>query len=249
MIRSLACTILLAMVELHPANATGQNNAGILDDGGSPPAVLIEKAGEMFSGLLADQVAAQITADLQQAIVEDPSWQSDRSIGTLFLANIFYPKVGIGEYYGTPQVIWNGFDVKAQRPTFVYSASNFAYTTANGRVITPGLMNTDGGSIPKVLHSIGDFTPWGYGPAYIIHDWLFVAYKCGIQPDDDVSFEESAEMIAEMIKTLMETGFVNYDGETQIFPKSKDTLYLIYQAVKSPVARALWNDQASVVCR
>ena len=58
-----------------------------------------------------------------------------------------------------------------------------------------------------------------------------------------------ATLLAEAIKTLMETGFENYDKATQKFPKKEDTLYLIYQAVSTDYAKKLWDNVSSVKCR
>ena len=33
-------------------------------------------------------------------------------------------------------------------------------------------MYTDGGSIPRIAQAFNGFSPWGYAPAYMIHDWL-----------------------------------------------------------------------------
>lgn len=214
------------------------------------PPELIEKAGAMFPDPLAKQVQELVGRDLQKALVEGAAdHQQERSVATFFLADRFYDRLGTGHFEGVPAVIWNGYDPEADRPAFIYERSNFAYVTASGRRIVPGTMDTDGGSIPKIIHSVGAFTPWGYGPAYIIHDWLFVAHKCATQPDADISFEDSASILAEAIKTLIERGFLNYDRSTQTFPKKEDTLYLIYQAVHSDIARNLWNDTGNVRCR
>ena len=215
----------------------------------SSPAELIEKAGEMFSGELAQQVQEQILHDMQQEAIDQASGRQPQSLATLFLADRFYRNLNVGRFNGAPTVTWNGYDSTNGIPAFLYEKSAFSYVTSTGREIVPGTMDTDGGSIPKVLHSVGDYTPWGYGPAYIIHDWIFVAHKCRKPPDDDISFEMSALLLAESLKTLMERGFVNVDGHVQKFPKKEDTLYLIYQAVRSGIARKLWNATDAVSCR
>ena len=79
------------------------------------------------------------------------------------------------------------------------------------------------------LWSIPPYSPWGYAPGYIIHDWVFEAHRCG---NDDISFEESAVILGDAIKTLM---------ENDCAPKNKFGAYSIYQAVRSPVARAAWD--------
>jgi hypothetical protein len=47
-----------------------------------------------------------------------------------------------------------------------------------GEPIQPGMMYTDGGSIPRIATVFKGFSPWGYAPAYMIHDWLFIAKHC-----------------------------------------------------------------------
>ena len=100
-----------------------------------------------------------------------------------------------------------------------------------------------------MLHSIGSFTPWTYGPAFIIHDWIFVAHKCNQKPYNEISFEGAADIMAEAIKTLMEVGFTNSDGQTQKLSMAEDTLYLMHLTVTSHVAQDVWNDIQNVKCR
>lgn len=217
----------------------------------STPSDLLIEAGELFPAPLAKQVQELIGRDLQRALSDQIKTNGDRdqSLATLYLADAFYRKLGVGRFESAPKVIWNGYDPRSNRPTFLYEKSLFAYVTSSGRRISPGTMETDGGSIPKLLHSVGSFTPWGYGPAYIVHDWLFVAHKCGNAPDSDFTFDQAATLLAEAIKTLMDRGFLDYDQKIQTFPKKEDTLYLIYQAVRSDIARSFWEQTNSVTCR
>ena len=110
-------------------------------------------------------------------------------------------------------------------------------------------MDTDGGSIPRILRAYKKASAWYYGPAFIIHDWIFVAFKCGIKPDNSIGFEESADIMAEVMKTLTEVGFTNAYGKLQKFPKAEDTIYAMHRAVTSGTAKKLWNDKDSVSCR
>ena len=158
----------------------------------------------------------------------------------------FYEELGVGAFEGAPVLIWDAFADARERPTFRYVPSDFAYVTSTGRRIAPGPMDTNGGSIPQPLHAANMFSPWTYGTAFIIHDWIFEAQKCEIEPDADIRFEESALIMAEAMKTLMEVGFVNQDGELKQYRRAPRVVYLMYLAVKSPVARRLWNDASSV---
>ena len=62
-------------------------------------------------------------------------------------------------------------------------------SSAPGAVIKPGLMYTDGGSIPKIAQVFKGLSPWGYAPAYMVHDWLFVAHHCLLDGSSDPRFD------------------------------------------------------------
>lgn len=109
-----------------------------------------------------------------------------------------------------------------------------------GAVIQPGLMYTDGGSIPKIAQMFKGLSPWGYAPAYMIHDWLFTAHHCIVDGEDDdrfsqvrdVTFQDSAVILGESIRGLVEAGSVRRDDVAGS---------AITAAVNSPVARNLWE--------
>ena len=152
------------------------------------------------------------------------------ALGAVFLlsscSDLAYQRFDEGTFEGTLRLIW-------VRPNqFVYEPDPdkpLKFTRAGGLAITPGRMRTDGGSIPRLLWSIPPYSPWGYAPGYIIHDWIFEAHQCG---DDTITFEESAQILGDAIKTLMEQGCA---------PKNTFGAHSIYQAVKSPVARSAWE--------
>lgn len=108
----------------------------------------------------------------------------------------------------------------------------FTLTRADGTRIQPGPMYTDGGSIPRFLWGIEGYSPWGYAPAYIIHDWLFVAQHCSYAPDNKYTFEDSVKVMAESLKAVMEAA-----------PEVRN--YFVFDsvvgAVGSPIARRLWE--------
>jgi hypothetical protein len=93
-------------------------------------------------------------------------------------------------------------------------------------------MYTDGGSIPRIFWSVPGYSPWGIGPAYIIHDWLFTAHHCSAAGYDLMHFEDSARVMGETIKTLM---------ETHIVPKDETVFFNVVEAVKSPIAERIWK--------
>lgn len=121
------------------------------------------------------------------------------------------------------------------RLTLIRSAPN-----ATLREVRPEMMYTDGGSIPKIGQLFNGFSPWGYAPAYMVHDWLFVARQClnddMATPEEKkvaaMSFQESAEVIAEAIRTLVATGRVR---------KNDVAAQTISNTVAGPIARARWT--------
>lgn len=144
-------------------------------------------------------------------------------------ASIQYDRVRPGSFQGKVTITW------AEPNYFIYEPSptdplKFA---SDGHIIIPKKMYTDGGSIPPFFWGIPGYSPWGYAPAYIIHDWLFVAHHCNYDTDNQYTFEDSARLLAEGIKTLMETHRV---------PKDEFVEYTIYEAVSSAVAKELWDN-------
>lgn len=109
-----------------------------------------------------------------------------------------------------------------------------------GPTFQPGLMYTDGGSIPRLATVFKGFSPWGYAPAYMVHDWLFIANHCvidGMATEEQMKvegmmFKESAIVIAEVIKSLQISGQV----ATNDIAASA-----ISSAVAGPISRRLWQ--------
>ncbi|MEX0318780.1 MAG: hypothetical protein AB3N21_12550 [Ruegeria sp.] len=107
--------------------------------------------------------------------------------------------------------------------------------------IEPRLMYTDGGSVPRLVQPVKGLNPWGYAPAYMVHDWLFAANRCVNAKDantdeakvDGVTFRESFEIMAEMLKTL-ETQ--NPVAGSDVQPSA------ITWAVSSGISKRLWED-------
>jgi hypothetical protein len=199
----------------------------------------IQKAFELFQPELAAEVARQVHV---QQLASGADLESAATFG---LADRFYGELALGRIEGLPIVMWNGMD------SFIFRQDpvrTFRYVTGSGRTISPRVMETDGGSIPRVLRSLSKFSSWGYGPAFVIHDWLFVAKKCRFSPDDDLTLEEAGKIMAEIMKTMMEVGYHNYDNQMVKLDKAEDTLYVMYEAVISKFARQLWDDTMSLRC-
>jgi hypothetical protein len=103
---------------------------------------------------------------------------------------------------------------------------------SDGSKIQPGRMYTDGGSIPRFLWGVEGYSPWGYAPAYIVHDWLFEAQHCGYEPDNRYTFQDSVKVMAESLKAVMESA-----------PEVRN--YFVFDsvvaAIGSPIAQRLWE--------
>jgi hypothetical protein len=100
-------------------------------------------------------------------------------------------------------------------------------------------MYTDGGSVPQVLWGIPGLSPWALGPAYIIHDWIFEVHRCpnikATPEEKAITFEESALILAQVGKALVETDLVD-----------DNQLELIVWAVRTRYARGLWDTPGTV---
>lgn len=109
-----------------------------------------------------------------------------------------------------------------------------------GETIQPEIMYTDGGSIPRIATVFKGFSPWGYAPAYMVHDWLFIANHCNNDgtptPEEEkhsqTTFKQSAQVIAEAIKSLQVSGQVS---------KNDVAGSVISSAVAGPISRRLWE--------
>lgn len=165
--------------------------------------------------------------------------------------SINYDKVEAGRFDGSLFVMWVGEGGPTGDGAFVYVPApgkelTFTRKTASGKeqVIRPTMMYTDGGSIPKIGQVFKGFSPWGYAPAYMVHDWLFRARQCVTDGKATkaesivagIEFEESARIIAEAIKTLQNEGRV---APNDVAPR------VISNAVAGPTARYLWQKEGA----
>jgi len=143
---------------------------------------------------------------------------------------VLYAATKTGAFKGRLVVEW------IQPDQFIYSPdpnTPLRFEIAGRAPIQPERMLTDGGSIPRLFWSHPGFGPWDFGPGYIIHDWLFHQHHCKIGNWSEISFEDSAVVLAEAIKTQME----------KAPPPQRDAqvVWAIYEAVKSPIAHELWD--------
>lgn len=182
--------------------------------------------------------------------------RSRHLVAALFISltgcgSVDYDKAQVGRFDGSLFVMWVGEGGPLGDGAFVYVPApghelTFTRVSAAGKeqVIRPTMMYTDGGSIPRIGQVFKGFSPWGYAPAYMVHDWLFRARQC-IRDGKatkaeamvaEISFEESAQIIAEAIKTLQEEGRV---GPDDVAPR------VISSAVAGPVSQHLWRKEGA----
>ncbi|SRR6266404_672060 len=146
-------------------------------------------------------------------------------------ADIHYSQIKGGKLTGKLLVEWIDADL------FIFTPDNekpLTFTRYNTESITPGRMLTDGGSIPRPLWVMRSYSPWGYGPAFIVHDWLFEMRHCQYEGFEKYSFEESAKVLSEVIKTLMVDPKYKFEDSL--------SMYAIYEAVRSPIAKKRWDE-------
>jgi hypothetical protein len=139
--------------------------------------------------------------------------------------------VKTGELRGKLLVQWYDYD------EFIFVPDQkdpLTFVRYNKEQITPEKMYTDGGSIPRPLWGMRRYSPWGYAPAFIVHDWLFVMHKCKLPGYEAYDLDKTAWIMSEVIKTLMEDP--EYGG------KSKFALYSMYEAVRSDIAKFVWKN-------
>lgn len=144
-----------------------------------------------------------------------------------------YSRIEAGELKGDLIVEWRNPD------SFIYIPApdnplRFI-RSENGHVIQPQRMWTDGGSIPRAFWVFRNYSPWGYGPAFIVHDWLFRMQQCELDGYTDYDIKLAAVIMSEVMKTLMEQPDFDYG--------SKQSVYLMYKAVRSSPARESWESR------
>lgn len=143
-----------------------------------------------------------------------------------------YAHTDAGTFYGQTNLEWKNshefvFHQSLERP--------FYFERANGDKIIPPSIYTDGGSIPRPFWILRGYSPWEYGPAFIIHDWLFVAHQCHVGGYEKYTLQDAAQIMSECIKTLMEE-------QPTVVDKNPTRLYRMNLAVKSFVAKHSWNE-------
>jgi len=135
-----------------------------------------------------------------------------------------------GELKGRLVVEW----IDQDKFLFLPDATNpLVFRRKNDEVIEPRRMYTDGGSIPAALRSIKSYSPWGYAPAFIVHDWLFVMHHCKVPGHENIDLEKAATIMSEVMKTVMENP--KYGAPNKLVH------YSMYEAVRSKSAQEYWD--------
>jgi Protein of unknown function (DUF1353) len=141
-------------------------------------------------------------------------------------------EIGCGELTGRVLVEWDREDA------FIYRHKNnprplsFKASFMNVPIV-PEDMFTDGASVPRVFWSIPGLSPWALGPAAIVHDWIFLVHRCGWPAPPEVkqiTFEDSARILAQVGLALIEAGLVDHN-----------LLEQIVWATTTRYARDLWD--------
>lgn len=152
---------------------------------------------------------------------------SDRVLGYLFNS---YDRTKSGKLSGKLVLEW----IDQDKFRFISdSADPLTFVRANNEVIKPGEMFTDGGSIPGPLRAIKSFSPWGYAPAFIMHDWLFVMKHCKISGHEKWDHLKAADVLSEVMKTVMESP--RFGGPNKLVH------YSMSEAVRTQIAKDYWD--------
>jgi hypothetical protein len=140
-----------------------------------------------------------------------------------------YSKIVPGNLKGKLLVQW----LEPDQFLFIPDKENpLTFVRGNGEKITPGRMMTDGGSVPRPIWILRNYSPWGFAPAFIVHDWLFRMRQCKLAGYQNYSLDSSGIIMAEIMKTMIEAKKVEANSLVV------DSMYM---AVTSGVARDRWE--------
>lgn len=142
-----------------------------------------------------------------------------------------YDQTKAGVLKGTLRIQWLAQDKFLYEPDPV---DPLIFTRADGTIIKPAAMYTDGGTIPQALRALKAYSPWGYAPAYLVHDWLFAMKQCKYPGYEKLTLEDTANVMSEAMKTLMEKP--DFGGVNKLVH------YSMYQGVLSSTAKDYWDN-------
>ena len=100
-----------------------------------------------------------------------------------FTGSVFVMWVGEGNQSGDGNFLF----VPDPRDPLIFPRAS---PQSHGAVIGPAIRYTDGGSISKIAQVFNGFSPSGYAPAYMIHDWLFVGGYCLVDGEAGSRFNQ-----------------------------------------------------------
>ena len=137
-----------------------------------------------------------------------------------------------GDLGGTVSVDWIAEDLFVYRPSNDPLWFQPSFLIKTNQRIQPTTVITDGGSIPRFFWNLPGLSPWALGPAYVIHDYIFTVHRCGWHDPvaSQITFEQSALVLAEIGKALLDRKLVKHDA-----------LDAIVWGVRTQYARNLWD--------
>lgn len=138
-----------------------------------------------------------------------------------------------GHFEGEVSLKWRGEQDYVYRPN---PANPLRFTRPNGEVIEPGVMATDGGSVPRLVWSIPGLNPWSMLPAYLVHDWICISHHT--TSSCVWSFEDCNTILGEGIYTMMTNPQPDFST-----PEDWRVAAAIVLAVSSYIGRRLWASQ------
>jgi len=116
--------------------------------------------------------------------------------------------------------------IKPERFRYIPDDDALTFHRANGEIITPREMETDGGSIMPILQILSGVSRWSYAWAFLIHDW-----EWEIRHASGKTFEEVNLTIVEAMRTMQVMGML---------PNRPTAIINVYRGVMSSVARRSW---------
>jgi hypothetical protein len=162
-------------------------------------------------------------------LVEPPDLKAAASLYERFQPGDFQNLERNRARWVAPGPKWHGPDIfefipKGKDP------DSFRFVPPKGQPVVPRNMFTDVGTIPRLAGVFRrGLTPWGYAPAYLVHDWEFEQHHCD---QTAKTFDEVRDTMMQCVKTLMEKGLV---------PKNLFDFWLLYQAIDSLFAHRYWD--------
>ncbi|HMO51236.1 MAG TPA: hypothetical protein PKA21_08930 [Kiritimatiellia bacterium] len=132
----------------------------------------------------------------------------------------------VGRFTGGFCLRWLG----PERFRYLPDDDPLTFHRANGEVITPGEMETDGGTITPVLQVLSGMSRWSYACAFMIHDWEWENRLC-----NGKSFKEVNLTLAEAMRTMQVMG---------VLPDRSTDIINVYRGVMSVAARRQWHNNS-----